>query len=474
MIKILWGFFLFYLSFILLISLSLIVFPLPIKTLERNYSTVHLASKGELLRITLSPSEKYRIKLKLSDISDYLKRGFLLYEDRFFYSHYGVNPFSLLRALVVNIKNRRYVLGGSTITMQIAKMMEPKPRILRSKAIEILRALQLERKYSKRELLEIYLNMIPMGGNIEGVGAASYLYFGKPAKSISLSEASLLIALPKSPTAFRPDLYPEKAKKERNKIIDCIGKRIEKNKEVIQRAKREDICRKRFINPYYIPNLIVRTENIGPNFIKTYTIDMALQRRLEELVKLYSSLANGGRLRDLKFFKGSLDRNKGFQLLSKEASFIIGEMLSKVERTDLPQSWEFSPSRGRIAFKTGTSFGLRDAWCIGDNPDYTIGVWFGNVNCKSSSALVGIKVAGPIVIETFNSLTRYKDSWFKMPDGVSKRKVCVVSGEPIGPYCKEAISDYYIPGISSNKPCSVTVMDKMGRFDTVMIDVKRK
>jgi penicillin-binding protein 1C len=126
-----------------------------------------------------------------------------------------------------------------------------------------------------------------------------------------------------------------------------------------------------------------------------------------------------------------------------------------VERTDLPQSWEFSPTRGRISFKTGTSFGLRDAWCVGYNPDYTVGVWLGNVDCKGSSELIGIKVAAPVVIEIFNYLTRYSDPWFKKPENVQERKVCSISGEVAGPYCKNTVTDYYIPGISSNYTCSV-------------------
>ncbi len=205
----------YYLLLLFAISISLIALPLPIDNIEKDYSTVHLASNDELLRITLSPSQKYRVKLKLNEMSEYLKNGFLLYEDRFFFKHYGINPVSLSRALITNIRNKKVVLGASTITMQIAKMMEPRPRTLRSKIIEIFRTIQLERKYSKKELLEMYLNIVPMGGNIEGVGAASYLYFGKPAKNLTLGESSLLIALPKSPSIYRPDIFPENAKKQR-------------------------------------------------------------------------------------------------------------------------------------------------------------------------------------------------------------------------------------------------------------------
>ena len=607
-----------YAIFIVLVSISFYIFPLPINDLEKDYSTVHLASNNELLRITLSPSQKYRIKLKLDDISEYLKNGFLFYEDRFFFYHYGVNPIAIMRALLINVQNKKIISGASTITMQIAKMSEPRPRTLKSKIIEIFRAIQLERKYSKKELLEIYLNIVPMGGNIEGVGAASYLYFGKPAKNLTLGESAILVALPKSPNIYRPDIYPQNAKKQRRKVLSRIGNKLEKSQDIVQKAMEENIPEKRFNNPYQIPNLLIRTESMGSKFFKRYTINMALQRycenvirktikklknngcyngamilinnktmevlayvgssdfndskhggqincanikrspgsalkpflysmgvekgmitpqkilfdiernydgynpinfdkkfigpvtaeeaiinslnvpavnleyelghsglveflrkahiidekkqlketglslvlgafplTLEELVRLYACLANGGKLRELKFLEEARYKNEGHQILSQETCYIISTMLSKVERTDLPQSWEFSPTRGKIAFKTGTSFGLKDAWCIGYNPDYTVGVWLGNVNCKGSSVLVGIKVAAPIVVETFNYLTRYKDSWFKKPENVKERKVCAVSGEVAGPYCKKTTTDFYIPGVSNNQTCSV-------------------
>lgn len=609
-----------FVMFHILILVSLEIFPLPLDVLEEDYSTVHLANNDELLRISLSSSDKYRIKLKLEDISEYLKEGFLFYEDRFFYSHPGINPFSIMRALITNYRCKRVVSGASTITMQIAKLMEPKERTVKSKIIEIFRALQLEKKYKKKELLEIYLNMVPMGGNIEGVGAAAYLYFGKPAKHLSLGESALLIGLPKSPNRYRPDRDIHNAKWQRNQVINRIRNRLDVSAKLIYESMNERIPNRRFDNPFELPNLIIRTRLIGPKFIKRYQIDMALQKycegllkksinkleksgchngamvvldnrtmevlvyigsadfydavhggqincanikrspgsllkpflyalsiekgivtpkkilfdiernydgynpgnfnreflgpiaaeealicslnvpavnldyelgreglssfvskthfiderrkkiepglslvlgaypmTLEEIVRIYACFANGGRLRELKFFKENnyLGKNEGFSVLSPEACFMISTMLSEIERPDLPQCWEFTHNRGRIAFKTGTSFGLRDAWCIGYNPDYTVGVWFGNVDCKGSDVLVGIRAAAPVVVNIFNHLTRYKDSWFKRPKEVKKRKVCVVSGELAGPYCDKTVWDYYIPGISSNKPCSV-------------------
>ncbi|MDD5067189.1 MAG: penicillin-binding transpeptidase domain-containing protein, partial [bacterium] len=175
---------------------------------------------------------------------------------------------------------------------------------------------------------------------------------------------------------------------------------------------------------------------------------------LEEVVKLFSSLARLGDYTPLKFYleeeKIKLSRRK---ILDPRACHIIAEMLAECERPDLPLVWEFTPRLAKVAFKTGTSFGLRDAWACGYNPDYTIGVWIGNVDCRSSPFLLGIKKAAPVFINIFNYLTRDSDSWFKRPEGVSTRKICTLSGEKPGPYCKEIREDLYIPGISPEQSC---------------------
>ncbi len=599
--------------------LSLKVVPLPEEVLERDYSTLSLAPDGRLLRISLSPRDKYRIRLPLSQIDENLKKGFLLYEDRYFFYHPGVNAVALARSAAGNLRRRRVTMGGSTLTMQIAKLMEPKRRTWKAKIIEMFRAMQLEAAYSKDELFELYLNMIPMGGNIEGVGAASYLYYGKPAQHLSFGEIALLIGLPRSPNKYRPDVHPEAAHIQKAKIMNRIGPGLGISSEVIAKNVSAPLPRNRFPNPFHCPHLVIRTRSLTEGQIRRYTIAPSLQLhceallkktmdglrsertyngavividnktmkvlayvgspdfndalhggqvngaailrspgsllkpflyaaamdqgvltprkvlfdvernydgyipanfdrrflgpvpaeealarslnvpainlefelgqgglsalvrksrlgdprrepakaglslvlgaypfRLEELMRLYAALANEGRLRDLVFFEEDLVRpNKGFQLLSPEACFITAEMLSKLERPDLPQSWEFTSNRGKIAFKTGTSFGLRDAWTVGLNPDYTVGVWLGNVDSKGSSALVGIKAAAPLVVSIFNDLTRYEDHWFKKPERVGVREVCAVSGQPLGPFCSAKIQDYFIPGVSHHHPCAV-------------------
>ena len=142
-----------------------------------------------------------------------LKRILLLREDRWFYYHFGVNPFALVRAIVQNARGGRRISGGSTITMQIARMMEPKPRTVWAKVIEAFRAVQLEMKYSKKELLELYLSMVPLGGNIEGLKSASLLYYQTPPERLNIARLFDLMLIPAIPTDFsrtetRSDFWP--------------------------------------------------------------------------------------------------------------------------------------------------------------------------------------------------------------------------------------------------------------------------
>lgn len=159
---------------------------------------------GRLIHLALTPDGKYRLRTRLSEISPELVRATLLLEDRHFRSHPGVNPLSLIRGACGWLTGTRQG-GGSTITMQLARLrFGLRTRSPAGKAVQILRALQLERHYSKDEILEAYFNLAPYGGNVEGVGAASLLWCGKEAAELSLREACALAVLPQSPTQRRP------------------------------------------------------------------------------------------------------------------------------------------------------------------------------------------------------------------------------------------------------------------------------
>jgi penicillin-binding protein 1C len=173
--------------------------PLDLAPLDR-VSTVALDRDGRLLRAFETPDGRWRLPLSANDVDP---RFFVLlkaYEDRRFDRHHGVDFPALLRASWQFARMRRVVSGGSTLTMQAARLLEPRPeRDLFAKARQILRAFQLEARFSKSQILDIYLALAPYGGNLEGLRAASLAYFGKEPRRLSTAEAALLVAIPQSP-----------------------------------------------------------------------------------------------------------------------------------------------------------------------------------------------------------------------------------------------------------------------------------
>ncbi len=164
-------------------------------------STLIYDEKGELLRLTLATDERYRLWVPLNDISPQLVEGVLLHEDQWFFYHVGFNPASLMRGVWQTYVAGGQRQGGSTVTMQLARLRwQLHTRDLKGKLIQVLRAIQLELSYSKREILEAYLNYAPYGGNIEGAGSASLIYFNKPAAKLTMPEALALAVLPQSPS----------------------------------------------------------------------------------------------------------------------------------------------------------------------------------------------------------------------------------------------------------------------------------
>jgi len=161
------------------------IFPLPLRV---EYSTIITDDKGEILHAFLTHDQQWRMKTELAEISPLLRKTIIAKEDKYFYYHPGINPLAMLRALARNILHMRRTSGASTISMQVARALEPKRRTYWNKLRESFRALQLEWKYPKDEILQLYLNVVPYGGNIEGVKAASELYFKKNPDNLSLAE----------------------------------------------------------------------------------------------------------------------------------------------------------------------------------------------------------------------------------------------------------------------------------------------
>ncbi len=169
--------------------------------------------------------------------------------------------------------------------------------------------------------------------------------------------------------------------------------------------------------------------------------------RLLELTNLYATLANMGRHQKFKVVQ-SERRAPPVPILSEGASWLVAEMLSDVERPDFPESWQFSRSRPKIAWKTGTSYGHQDAWSIGFTPKVTVGVWVGNFDGAPSQGLVGREAAAPLLFDLMQSAAgRYGGAWFARPASVGRRRVCETCGTLPGRVCGSLVKDYYLKGV---------------------------
>ena len=186
-------------------ALGLVLCPKPLLYGDKTFSTAVTDREGRLMRLALADDERYRLQVALADISPEAVAATLSYEDQYFYQHPGVNPVAILRALWSTYVQRGRVLGASTITMQLARLrFGLNTRTMAGKLTQIGRALQLERHYTKDEILEAYLNLAPYGGNIEGMGTAALIYFDTPAAQLTTAQALALAVIPQNPVRRDP------------------------------------------------------------------------------------------------------------------------------------------------------------------------------------------------------------------------------------------------------------------------------
>lgn len=191
----------------------------PDMTRAKHSSPVVLDHRGAWLRALPVEDGRWRIRVDLDRTDKSFQKRLIRTEDARFFWHLGVDPLSLVRAIGSAVVHGRVTSGASTLTMQTARLLEPRPRNLGSKLVEMVRAVQLESRLSKREILALYLTLAPYGGNLEGARAASLSYFGHEPSSLTDGEQALLIALPQSPEARRPDRRPEAAKRARAAVL---------------------------------------------------------------------------------------------------------------------------------------------------------------------------------------------------------------------------------------------------------------
>jgi penicillin-binding protein 1C len=529
--------------------------PVPIGA-HLDVSKVVLDRDGRLLRAYATKEGRWRLPADVPDVDPRFLKLLFAYEDKRFYEHPGVDPLALLRAAAQLIDNREIVSGGSTLTMQVARLLEPRrQRSVSAKLHQIVRALELEWKLSKPQILSLYLTLAPYGGNLEGIRAASLAYFGKEPKRLSLGEAALLVALPQSPELRRPDRHAEAARAARDRVLDRAAKAGVVPRDEIAHAKSEPVPHRRVPMPIFAPHSADAAISALPEvFVHRLTIDLTLQKRLEELAReraqalgpdisvailavdnetgevrarvasadyfderragqvdmtravrspgstlkpfIYGLAFEDGFLhpetliddRPVRYgsyapenfdltFQGTVSVRKALQLslnvpavavldrlgpsrlsarLTQAGAHLVlpateapglamglggvgitledltmlyravaagGDAKPLRERQNVPQAsvrrlidpvaaWyvgnilfgtpppENAP-HGRIAFKTGTSYGYRDAWSVGFDGRMTVGVWVGRPDGAPVAGLVGRAAAAPILFEAF-------------------------------------------------------------------------
>jgi penicillin-binding protein 1C len=583
---------------------------------EPAYSTIVEDRDGNIVHVYLTPDDKIRLPTELSEVSDLLRKTIINKEDQYFYYHVGVNPIAIIRAMFGNVTSGQITSGASTITMQTARMLEPKPRTYFNKVIEMFRAIQLELKYSKDEILRIYCNLLPYGGNIEGIKSAAYIYLDKNPNYLSLAEITALSIIPNNPSHLTPGkhnpkiirkrnewlahfksekIFPEKEltnalkepfdpnRKSLPKEIPHLSRRLKDNGQRIhtfidmQKQKTaEQIVREycaglKLLNinnasviildnktneivsyvgsgDFYdnsdggqvdgvkairqpgstlkpllyalgidkgliTPKMIIEDvpinydgytpENYDRNFYGLVSMKFALGQSLnvpavkmlhqmgpnalieklvdcefnqikkdrnklglsltlggcgtslEELTALFSVFAQKGRYVRPKYIRTTDTSTYEKQIVSPSASFMITDILSQIQRPDFPIHWQTTSNLPKIAWKTGTSYGRRDAWSIGYNRDYTVGVWVGNFSAQGNPDLSGASTATPLLFKIFNSINYGDDLfWFNKPSNCELRTVCSESGMPPSNFCEHLVSDYFIPLVSPTKNCN--------------------
>jgi penicillin-binding protein 1C len=255
----------------------------PDMTRARTLSPEVVARDGSLLRAYLTKDGYWRIKTEVRDVSPRYLALLKAYEDRRFDSHVGVDPLAMARAVGQLAGNGRVISGGSTLTMQVARLLEPRPRGVVTKLFQMMRAVQLEERYSKDEILSLYLTLAPFGGNLEGVRAASLSYFGKEPGSIDLAQAALLVALPQSPVKQRPDRHAIAALKGRDKVLNRMIEEGIVTASDAHVAMKEGVPFARQAMPLAAPHLADRLvrRNAGPRIVTT--VDADVQAAVERL-----------------------------------------------------------------------------------------------------------------------------------------------------------------------------------------------
>ncbi len=263
------------------------LWPLPLP--EVAPAQVVVAEDGTPLWRFADQQGVWRYPVALDDVSPRYLQALIQYEDRWFWRHPGVNPLAVFRAAWQDLTAGRVVSGGSTLTMQVARLLDPHPRTFGGKLRQLWRALQLEWHLSKSEILTLYLNRAPFGGTLQGIGAASWAYLGKSPAQLSYGEAALLAVLPQAPSRLRPDRWPQRAQAARDKVLARMRSQGIWSDKAVQEAIEEPV----WLFPRQMPQLApLFSRRVLASSRKekvVTTLDAGLQRQLEDLALNWKS-----------------------------------------------------------------------------------------------------------------------------------------------------------------------------------------
>ena len=279
-------------------SLLYWLFCLPDNLFPQPRATILLDQTDQLLGAQVAPDGQWRMP-DLDSIPPIIAVAVTTYEDRDFYIHYGVSPKAILRALKANLSAGRIVQGGSTISMQVARMARGnKPRTVWQKMIEVAWATRLEWRYSKEEILALWLNNAPFGGNVVGLEAAAYRYYGRPPRTLSVAEAATLAVLPNQPGLVRPGQNADVLLEKRNLLIKQMETSGSISSQDAELAMLEPLPPPPARLPRHAPHLLQRLRHTSPSRRIRSTIDLDLQKQVADLVQQHHTLLSGNQIQN--------------------------------------------------------------------------------------------------------------------------------------------------------------------------------
>lgn len=622
---------------VMLVVITLLVagyiFCLPRQLFHVPYSTVVTDRNEELLGARIASDGQWRFPPRTTT-PDKIKQCLITFEDKHFYRHWGVNPLSTGRALYQNLKSKRIVSGGSTLTMQTIRLARNKPRTFGEKMIEMIWATRLEFRASKEEILSMYVSHAPFGGNVVGLDAAAWRYFGHSAEDLSWAEAAMLAVLPNAPAMIHLSKGRKTLLSKRNRLLKQLLDEKSIDASTYELAVSEPLPDEPHPLPQTAPHLVSRFYQERSGQYTRSTIDKGIQTHIENLAERWSDEFNRSDIRNLAIlvidlpsnqvtaycgnvhfnrqqggnqvdviqaprstgsilkpflyyamleegsllprmllsdvpiningftpqnfsrqFEGAVPASEalarslnipavtmlqkygvpkfhnllqqiGFKTINRSSShyglsLILGgaeatlwdvtnayaqmgrslisdnqasgnqalhgsskereakivieadsggrkavqqkntwnkgavwQTFDALKEVNRPEEidWKSIPSMQTIAWKTGTSYGFRDAWAVGVTPRYAVGVWVGNATGEGKPGLVGGQTAGPVLFDIFNYLP--SSSWFERPAGVFiDAEVCRQSGHLKSRFCEDIDTLLILPAGLRTEAC---------------------